>query len=339
MLNASLFRTSISADAAPPGWRSAATGWKIAAAVALVALVPLVLGPFGMRVANLGLIMGISAMALTLLLGQGGLLSLGHAAFMAIGAFTAGLLATRYGLGFLPSLLAAGVVGAIVGVFVALITVRTFGLYLAIGTFALQYVVELLLTDVEVKLTYAVGLIMPTPSILGFELASDASWWFFNAAVAVIVYAMIQWTLRGHIARAWVSGRDNPTVTAAMGISMIYCRVSIFALASFVAGLAGALHGYYGGIVQIMNYPLHLSIVYVTIVVLGGLGNMLGAVVAAYCILLLPHVLEKVLGLLGFTVMSGGTALESIGLGAILVLFLLKAPQRFMARVRRTADA
>ncbi|MBX3598866.1 MAG: branched-chain amino acid ABC transporter permease [Rhizobiaceae bacterium] len=318
------------------GWFSA--GWKLIVLVAIAACAPLVLGSFGMRVANLGLIMGVSAMALTVLLGHAGLLSLGHAAFMAIGAFTAGVLATNYAVGFLPSLLAAGFAGAIVGVAVALVTVRAYGLYLAIGTFALQYVVELLLTDVEVKLTYAVGMIMPIPSIFGFELDSDTRWWFFNLTCALIIYLGIRWILSGHIARAWISSRDNPTVTTTLGISLLRCRVSVFALTSFVAGLAGALHGYYGSIVQITNYPLHLSIVYVTIVVLGGLGNMLGAVAAAYVILLLPHMLEKLLAVFGVDVMSGGTAMEGIALGTVLVLALLKAPQQTIARLRRLVN-
>jgi len=305
-------------------------------AIAAIIAVPLFLGPFGMRVANMGMIMGLSAMALTVLIGYAGLLSLGHAAFMAIGAFTAGILAAEHGVGFIPSLLLGGLVGMAVGALVALVTVRAFGLYLAIGTFALQYVVELVLTDIEVSMTYAVGFMMPTPSVFGHALDNDTSWWFFNVACAAAVYGVLVWMLRGHVARAWITSRDNPTVAATLGISILRSRVGVFAVTSFIAGFAGALQGYYGSIVQVTNFPLHLSIVYVTVVVLGGLGNLFGAVIAANFILVLPHVLEKALIAMGVNAMSGGAAVESMALGAILILVLLKAPQTVMSMLKGT---
>ena len=314
--------------------QQSASLWKFLIVIAVIIGVPLLLGPFGMRVANMGIIMGLSSMALTVLIGYAGLLSLGHAAFMAIGAFTAGILAVEYGVGFFSGLLLGGLAGMAVGALVALVTVRAFGLYLAIGTFALQYAVELILTDIEVSMTYAVGFIMPIPSVFGYELDSDTSWWLFNVACAAVVYLVLVWLLRGHVARAWITSRDNPTVASTLGISILHSRVGVFAVTSFIAGFAGALQGYYGSIVQVTNFPLHLSIVYVTIVVLGGLGNLLGAIIAANFILILPHMLEKALNAIGVNAMSGGAAIEGMALGAILILVLLKAPQTVVSMLR-----
>ena len=303
--------------------------------VVLAAGLPAVLGDYGMHVANTGLILGIAAMALTTLMGPAGLLSLGEAAFLAIGAFTAGYLATAHDFGFLAATAAAGLAAMAAGGLVALATVRALGLYLAIGTFALQYVVELILTDVEVKWTQAVGILMPVPSVLGFEIVGETRWWGLNVVVAVLVYGVLAWVRRGHVGRAWIAARDEATVASALGISLAWCRVSAFALTSFIAGIAGALHGYYAGIVQITSFPLHLSIVFVTICVLGGLGSLPGAVAAAYVVVILPHALQMLMAQVGLDAESGRAGVENIALGVILGAVLLRAPQRLVSLARR----
>jgi branched-chain amino acid transport system permease protein len=296
--------------------------------------VPMVSGKLGMQFANIGGLAAIAAMALTVLTGTAGLLSLGHAAFLGIGAFTAGLLATLAGWPFFAAIVAAGVVGLVVGGGVALITLRTFGLYLAVGTFALQAVVSIILIDIEVKVTAATGILMPVPKLFGIAVRDLSSWWYVIVTAMFVTYVLLQWQLRSHVGRAWLTTRDHSTVAAAMGISLLRARVSVFMLTSFITSICGAIGGYYFGIVQAANFDLHLAIKYITIVALGGLGSLPGAIIAAYAIVLLPHVLTFLFRLAGVNAAVAATGSESIALAIILIAALLRVPHWVWRKLR-----
>lgn len=309
----------------------------IAALAGIAILGPYVLGQFGMHIANLGTIMGIAAMSLTVLVGQAGLLSLGQAAFMGIGAFTAGYVASRVPMDVVPLLLIAGAAGMVIGALVAAATLRAVGLYLAVGTLAVQYVTEIVLTDIEIKVTQATGFLMPEAYVFGFPVSTESQWLIVNIATAIVVFLLLSWIVRSHIGRAWMVARDHPTIAAALGISVPRARVSVFMLTSFIAAAAGALQGFYAGVVQVGNYPLHWSIMYLTIVVLGRPGNLTGALIAAYVIALLPHSLETALLALGSGPGRGAASIENLTLGIILGAALLHTPQRIWRRLRSAA--
>lgn len=294
-------------------------------------------GTFGLHMANVGTIMACGAMALTVLVGQAGLLSLGHAAFMAIGAFTAGYLASQFSLDLSVAILCAGVVGMVFGGITALATARAVGLYLAVGTLALQYVVELVLTDVEVKATGATGFLLTTTHLFGFEVRSETQWLVCTIGLAILIFLLLRWITLSHVGRTWISARDNQTIATALGISIPRTRVSVFMLTSFIAAGVGALQGYYGGVVQIANFPLRLSIIYLAIVVLGRPGSLAGAIAASYFIAVLPHALES--GLMKVGLGAGtGAGIEDLALGIILCLGLLRVPQRIWARLWRSSN-
>jgi branched-chain amino acid transport system permease protein len=324
--------------------RSPVAGWptirlsdalSVGGIVGMAIVLPYLVGRFGIHIANIGTIMGIAAMALTVLVGQAGLLSLGHAAFMGVGAFTAGYLANKFTGDMATLALVAGVVGMVLGGLVALATVRAVGLYLAVGTLALQYVVELVLTDVEVKYTQATGFLMPDASAFGIAIRTEPQWLVFNAIVAVLVFLLLTWIVRSHVGRSWTVARENPTIAAALGISVPMARVSVFMLTSFIAAAAGALQGFYTGVVQVSSFPLHASVVYLTIVVLGRLGSLSGALIASYVIAVLPHALEKLMLAAGLAAGRGSSGIESLALGIILAAGLLRAPERFWALIGR----
>lgn len=305
--------------------------------IILAITLPRMVGSFGLHMANVGTIMAIGAMALTVLVGQAGLLSLGHAAFMAIGAFTAGYLASKFAMDLGAAILLAGIVGTFFGGITALATARAVGLYLAVGTLALQYVVELVLTDVEVKVTGANGFMLSSAHFLGFEIRTEPQWLLFTTAAAILTFLLLRWISTSHVGRTWICARENQTIANALGIAIPKTRVSAFMLTSFVAAGVGALQGYYGGVVQISNFPLRLSIIYLAIVVLGRPGSLIGAICAAYFMALLPHGLET--GLLKVGLGAGnGAGLEDLTLGIILCLGLLRVPQRVWARIRRSSD-
>lgn len=296
-------------------------------------------GLYWLTLANLAAIAGIGAMGLTVLIGTAGLLSLGQAAFLAIGGFTAALLVTFSGAGFVTCLVVGGSAAALVGVVVAAATARTVGIYLAVGTLALQYVVEILLSDVEVKVTSALGFQMQVPRILGWEIATEQSWWYVLCVMVFGFWLLLRWIVRGQPGRNWVCIRENAAVASSLGISVIKSRMAVFALSSFVAGVAGVLHGFYLGTVQITNYSLHMSIVYLTIVVLGRPGSVGGALWAAAFITVLPQLLSWFMRVLGVDVISYGAGAESIALSLILALFLLQIPQRILTKIRSGGSA
>ena len=295
---------------------------------------PLVSGKLAMQFANIGGLAAIAAMALTVLTGTAGLLSLGHAAFLGIGAFTAGLLATLAGWPFFAAIAAAGFAGLAIGGLVALVTLRTSGLYLAVGTFALQAVVSIILIDIEVKVTAATGILMPIPTLFGSAVRDLASWWHVIVTMMFVTYVLLQWQLRSNVGRAWLATRDHPTVATAMGISLLGARVSVFMLTSFITSVCGAIGGYYFGVVQAANFDLHLAIKYITIVALGGLGSLPGAIVAAYAITLLPHLLNFLFRLVGIDAATAATGSESIALTIILIAALLRVPQWMWRKLR-----
>lgn len=324
-------RTSVRPGALVSGAGSQVDAVRLAVYAALLAALvaaPLLIpGSFILTLANSAAITAIAALGLTVLTGTAGLLSLGQAGFLAVGAFTSAMLVKYLGAGFLTCLLAGAAVAAVIGAIVAAATVRAVGLYLAVGTLALQYTLELLLTDVEVKLTSAVGFEMPAPKIFGFEVVGPAAWWVLLCSAVLLCWLLLRWVMRSHVGRSWIVARDNPVVAQALGVSILRSRTSAFALSAAVAGLAGALHGFYIGTVQITNYTLHLSIVYLTVIVLGGPGRLFGAIWAAALITLLPQVMSWVLRTLGVDVIARGAGAENMLLGLILIFVLLKVPQ------------
>ncbi|MBN9427698.1 MAG: branched-chain amino acid ABC transporter permease [Burkholderiales bacterium] len=327
-----------------PADRRALPAIGAAVIVGLIAVAPLFANAFHMHLLNAGGLLAISAMALTVLTGTAGLLSLGQAAFLAIGAFSAGMAANGFmaDAGVIPILLWAGLIGMLIGGAIAAITIRAIGIYLAVGTFALHQLVELVLTDIEVKQTGANGFVMPPLTFGSFEFATDQHWWYLIAGLMLLTWWFFRRILRSSVGRAWVATREAHSVAAAMGISQFRVRVGAFMLTSFVTSAAGALSGYYGGVVQVGAFPFHLSIVSLAVVVLGGLGNLTGAILAAYLITILPHALSYALTEAGIDVVSRGAGSENIALGLILILVLLRVGGRIRRRLlplRPSAEA
>ncbi|PLZ00235.1 branched-chain amino acid ABC transporter permease [Burkholderia sp. WAC0059] len=322
-----------------PAKRAATLRTAATVAVVLIALaVPLVLGGYGLYVAASGAMMAVGAMALTVLSGSAGLPSLGTAAFLAIGAFTSGILATQCGLGFVPAVLIALLLGFAVGLTIALLTLRVSGLYLAVGTLALQHVVQIVATDLDLKLTYASGFMLDVPRIAGWSVSTPVRWWGLAAAMVALVYTLFSRLQRGHVGREWALLKAEPNAAAALGVSAVRTRLAVFALTSAVIATAGAVDGYRLGNVQAASYTLHLAITYLTVVALGGAGRLVGAIVASYALVVLPDAVDALLGGMGVDVTSHGAGIDNMLIGAILAFALLGGLARLSRAImaRRT---
>ncbi len=297
------------------------------AAVVLVA--PFCFGGYGLYLAASGAMMAVGAMALTVLSGSAGLPSLGTAAFLAIGAFASGILATQLGWGLVAGATAAIVLGFMTGAVVAVLTLRVSGLYLAVGTLALQHVIGIVATDLDLKLTYASGFMLDAPHIAGVAIDTPARWWAFAVVLVVFTYGLFSWLQRGHVGREWSLLRAEPTAAAALGISVVRSRLTVFALTSAVIAASGAVEGYRLGNVQASGYTLHVAITYLSVVALGGAGRLLGAIVASYAIVLLPEGISAALRATGIDATSHVAGIENMVLGLILVLALMDRRGRF----------
>ncbi|MFG1359155.1 branched-chain amino acid ABC transporter permease [Xanthobacter pseudotagetidis] len=305
-------------------------------ALALAGIVlPTLLGDYGLHLAVSGGILAIGGMCLTVLTGTAGLLSLGQAAFMAVGAFTAALLATQLGLNLLPAVVAAAALGLALGGLLALLTLRVSGLYLAVATFGFHYVVEIVASDIEIKVTRATGFLLDPPVILGFVVDTQLRWWGLVVVALALVWTALSFLRRGHVGRAWTFLREDPTAATVFGISQVRARAAVFTLTSAITAAAGVLSAYHLGNVQAGSYSIHMAVAFLTIVALGGPGSLRGALIASYVVLLLPVAIDGALRALHIPAAAQVAGIENVVLGTILAASLLKAPSRTLAWLRK----
>ena len=309
--------------------------WIIFVPILGLAVVPFYSSPFVLQIVNQAGLMAIGAMALTVLTGTAGLLSLGHAAFLGIGGFTAGLLSLYFHLPMFACAFIAGMVGLVVGMAVALATLRTSGIYLTVGTLALQYIVAVVLVDIEVGVTAAQGFVMPLADVFGWKVATFSQWWALIFALLIFVYFSLRWLMASHLGRSWMCARDEPIIAEAMGIPTVFARARVFMLTSFLTSFIGAIGAFYLGIAQASNYDLRLSIIYLTAVVIGRLGSLKGAIIGAFAMTALPHVLAHILNSFGSGKINSFAGVENVAMGIILSVALLQLPQRGYSFIRQ----
>lgn len=229
-------------------------------------------------------IMGINiilAMSLNLVTGFTGQLHLGHAGFMAIGAYTAGLLAAKAGVGFTAAVLAAGLVAAVFGVIVGLPTLRLRGDYLAIATLGFGEIVRITILNLEI--TGGPFGLRGIPRLTNLPIVIIA---------VVITYVILYSLVRSRVGRALIAIREDEVAAEVMGIETTRFKVTAFALAAFFAGIAGGLFAFWFRFLSPGSFGFMLSIEMLSMVVLGGLGNLLGSVLGAGFITYLPEMLR-----------------------------------------------
>jgi branched-chain amino acid transport system permease protein len=313
--------------------------WAAVGIVVLFAVVPWVTTPYLLYVVNLIGISAIAAIGLNILVGSTGLISLGHGAFFGVGAYSAGILAVTYGIPFLAVVPLAGLVTAVVGMIFGIPSGRLKGLYLTIATLAGQFIIEYVLVHWESVTGGTMGLTLPAPSLFGFEIAGDLSFFYVIYATALVMVFGAVNLMRTRYGRAFVAIRDNDRAAEGMGIPIFRYKLLSFAVSSFYAGVAGALWGYYMISITAEPFTLGLSVEYIAMIIIGGLGSIPGAIFGTVFITLLNEGLRWVTD----TIMNmGGLAgveltmapLREFVFGLAIVLFILFEP-RGLAEVWR----
>ena len=330
---AGVFKTTYAADMAlyplPIAKRTVAV-----LAVLFVVVAPLTLHEYQLSILNLIFIAIVGALGLNILVGYTGQISLGHGAFMSVGAYTAANLAVRLDLPFWLTLPAGGLMAAFIGVLVGVPSLRIKGLYLAIATLAGQLIIEWTINHVPAISGGAQASIqVPRPSAFGHALTTQADLYFFLLFFAVLAIVATLNLMRSRIGRAFIAVRDQDIAAEIIGIDIFRYKLLAFAISSFYAGVCGVLYTYYFGIANYEQFQLIVSIDYLAMIIIGGLGSVLGSIFGAMFVTLLPILLRVVLedaGSLFFTDSELANVISGTRLavfGALIIVFLIVEPE------------
>jgi branched-chain amino acid transport system permease protein len=297
-------------------------------AAALVCF-PLVASNFYLDLASQVFLASVGALSLMLLTGYAGQISLGHAGLLCAGAFTAGILYKEFGAPIYVTLPAAALAGALLGIVFGLPSLRLRGLYLAVSTLALHFVVVYLGGEYETKRGFSTGISIDAPVVFGVTLYGGRIWYYILLAAAALTLLLCINLLRSRTGRAWRAIRAQETVAEALGIHVAAYKLLAFVISSAIAAVAGALFAYYRSFVSVEAFSLFLTIQYVAMVIIGGMGSLLGALLGAFFVTIFPYAIEALLSKLPQAQAYAGQlfAVNYAAFGLVMTLFLVFEPQ------------
>jgi branched-chain amino acid transport system permease protein len=284
-----------------------------------------------LSILNPFLIMALAAIGLNLLVGYCGQISIGHAAFMSVGAYAAYNLMLRVpNLSFLVALVLAGLIAALVGMLFGIPSLRIKGLYLAVATLAAQFFIDWMFARVKWFTGYQSSGSVSTPvlNLFGWHLDSPVKKYLFLLAVVTVFTLLARNLVRGHIGRAWMAIRDMDVAAEVIGIRPVYAKLTAFAVSSFYVGVAGALWGFvYLGSWEPLAFNITLSLNLLFMIIIGGMGSILGSFFGALFIVALPIALDQVPQWIGAPLSTAmASHLASMIFGALIVFFLIVEP-------------
>ncbi len=305
--------------------------------LAVMALLPFVVGEYYLAEATNTLIWSLAGMGLMLLVGHTGQVSLGHAAFLAIGAYTDVAL-MNIGVPFLVSFPIAGLAAGLFGALIAIPAVRMSGIYLAIATLAVFVIVEELVILLEPITGGVGGLFAPSIEIAGISFDRyaelDNFYW-----LALVVVALVTWgyanLMRSPTGRAFLAVRDSEVSARALGIDVTRTRSLAFGLSCGITGLAGALMGHFIGFFNYELFSIFISINLLLVVTIGGLGFIQGAFLGAILITAVPQLIAILRDWANANLgvdMGGIPGLDTIIFSLILIGFIIYEPTGLYGR-------
>ena len=306
--------------------------WLWIGLVLLFVVIPLITNPYILYVLNTVGISAIAAIGLNLLIGYTGQISLGHGAFFGVGAYSAAILATKAGFPFWISVPAAGVITALVGMIFGMPSVRLKHLYLTIATLAGQFIMEYVIMQWESLTGGPEGINLPAPTLFGYEISSDRAFFYMIFFCLVVLTWMAVNIVRTRYGRAFIAIRDNDRAAEGMGIPIFLYKLIAFAISSFYAGFAGALWAYFMISITPEPFNLWMSIEYIAMIIIGGLGSIPGSVLGSIFIISLNEVLGHLTEFLMNIGTSAGAAitiapLREFVFGLSIVLFIIFEPK------------
>lgn len=295
----------------------------LAVLAALAIVFPLIFTEkYIMNLAVLAIIFAILAVSLNLLTGCLGIASIGHAAFMALGAYTAALLVMRLNTSFFVAFLVAIVVTSLFGALLCLPTLRLNSRYLTIVTLAFCELIRIVLTNWQSLTRGPMGLpAIPKMEFFGYTFRGMLPNYYFALGVLVIALLIIHNLMNSSMGRAITAIKNDPVAAEAMGVKITSHKLLVFVLSAALAGVAGAFYAFFIGFIDPSSFSFDTSVQILSMVILGGLGNMYGSVFSAIVLTALPEILRPLL------------SLRQVLYGALLTLIVILRPKGLLGSV------
>ena len=293
-MESGIFHTTYEADMAIR--RTPLMRLRLILVIIAVLVFPFLANGYQLTLANQIGIAAIGAIGLNILTGFTGQISLGQGAFMAVGAYGSGLLAARLGMPWWLTIPISCFITAAVGAVFGIPSLRLKGLYLAIATLAAQQIIEWLITHWRALTGGVEALVVPSPTLLGARINGDFRfyWVILFFLALTIVYSVN--LFRTRVGRAFIAIRDQDIAAEVMGVDIFRYKLLAFATSSFFVGLSGALLGHWRGIVNYERFTIETSILFLAMVIIGGLGSISGSIYGAIFMTLLPAFLTNLFG-------------------------------------------
>jgi branched-chain amino acid transport system permease protein len=329
------FRTSYAADMTM--FRTRGAMIMACAGVALLLALPPVASDYVLSQLILIGIYGIAALGLNVLVGFTGQISLGHSAFFGFGAFASAWLGTAHGVPPLIGIPIAGVMTTALGMVFGIPAARLKGLYLAIATLAAQFILEDFFARADWFTGGSSGAPAEQASLFGIPLHTDRTYFYVVLFWFVLSYVGVANLMRTRDGRALIAVRDHYLSAEVMGINLTRYRILSFGISSFFAGIGGALYAHYLGFVSAEAFTILLSIQFLAMVIIGGLGSVASSVLGTAFVLLLPQVMQAGASTLAdfLPAMQQGVAyIKEMSIGAAIMLFLIFEPEGLIHRWR-----
>jgi branched-chain amino acid transport system permease protein len=311
----------------------------LAIGAAVLLLFPFMATDYWLYLACLVSINVASATGLNILTGYTGLVSLGQAAFMGLGAYTVAILEARVGSPFLLNLLAGGFVAMLGGLVVGIPSLRVKGLYLAIATIAASFIAHFLFAN-STFTGGTGGLTVPPAKFFGVLL--DTSFRFYWVIVPAMVLMLLGAAnlFRTRVGRAFIAIRDRDISAEVLGIPLLRYKLLSFGLSSFYAGVAGGLWAYFFRVVTPESFPLSMSIFFLAAIIVGGMGSILGGILGAVFMTMVPELLKLGVALLphGVELTVFLSPVRTVLFGLLIIGFLVFEPHglaEVWRRIRR----
>jgi branched-chain amino acid transport system permease protein len=298
-------------------------------------ILPFFIDDYFLYLLNIIMIAIIGAVGLNILTGITGLISLGQGAFIGVGAYAAGYISNKFGLNFILVIPIAGFITALVGMVFGIPSLRLKGLYLSIATLAAQFILEFVFIRAESITGGVTGLSLDYANFFNIHLDNDFKFYFFALLLTIILVTAAKNIVRTKIGRAFLSIRDNYIAAEAMGINIFQYKILSFGISSFYAGVAGAMWAYYVTIITPEHFTIGVSIQYLSMIIIGGLGKILGSIFGAIFITILPEILRFVADQFtsNFPFLTQAFAsIREAAFGIVIILFLLFEPEGIVRR-------
>jgi branched-chain amino acid transport system permease protein len=340
--------TAASGTGAPRGgFRASLTNRRYPALGLVLLLVALIVFPSIVQQSwvdaiNQTMIAALGAIALNILLGVAGQFSLGSAAIMAVGSFTAAIASTEgLHLPFVLGLLAGTITGGVTALILGVIALRIRGFYLVLATIALNYIVIFFAQNYQEKTVGVTGFIMPPVDLFGIPIVSTNSWYI----LLIIILAVVTWgswnLLRSRTGRAFKAIKNRDVAAALLGVNVTKTKLLVFIITSMLIGFQGALYAYYVSVVTYDTFTIDLSVQFVAMIIIGGLASIAGSILGAIFVTMLPYIVQAVVPLLpswfpfDSEITGNLFAVQSILYGIAIIIFMWKVPGGLAGAFRR----